>query len=485
MTASTRVRLIGCFFIILGLKLVILAWAASQTPFLDEWDADAAFLLKPYVEGTFRFWDLFHPHNEHIIFFTRLLTLTLFRASFYWDVVAQMIVNAVIHSAGIVFIAYMLSRTVAVRIRPLCLLLSIAVACVPFGWENILVGFQTQFYLVILLSFASLALLYASPAWSTRWWLGTGLAVASFCSMASGALTLPVVICLYLLQLLRSQRAGAREFFGIAVHIGLTVAMLMAVPSNGGASRAYNISEFVTAAATLLSWPARAPFGLIAYLPTLVLCLSVLKAAPKLADGRWFNVAAFGWVVAQVCAIAIGRANMFFLVSRYFDVLQIGMMVNLASALTLLGLNFKAARFNQLSRAALISWCLFLGVSIGFSTHSLKNQIETKRQASLTQTHNLRGYLDTGDFAYLANKPGDQIPYPSAERLRQWLDDPVIRSFLPPTLAAGVATNGVVEAFKSGLFALRYFVIAFGVLALILSFAIGGSAPEILGKSRE
>ena len=70
-----RTQLFGCFLIAFGVKLAILAVASSPVPFADEWDGEAAFLLKPFVEGTLRLEDFFRPHNEHFIPFTRLLTL--------------------------------------------------------------------------------------------------------------------------------------------------------------------------------------------------------------------------------------------------------------------------------------------------------------------------------------------------------------------------------------------------------------------------
>jgi hypothetical protein len=254
----------------------------------------------------------------------------------------------------------------------------------------------------------------------------------------------------------------------------------------------HHLSEFLAAAATLLCWPTSVPFGFIAYVPTIIFCMSILKAAPKLADCRWFTIAVFGWVGAQIFTIAIGRgASGNLLSSRYFDALQVGMMLNLASALSLLAMNFREARINQMFKIALIGWCLFLGVSVGFSTRSLWGQIEAKRLAAITQTDNLRSYFATGDLSYLANKSASEISFPPLEKLHNWRDDPVIRSFLSPTLVTGVAVNGAVERFKVILFALRDWVIALGVVLLILSLSIGRSwasaplVPEVFGKSRD
>jgi hypothetical protein len=88
--------LVSLFLILVGSRAVVVAHAGNPTPYTDEWDGEAANLLKPYLEGALTIGDLFRAHDEHIIVFTRLLTLGVFKASGYWDVILQMIVNAII-----------------------------------------------------------------------------------------------------------------------------------------------------------------------------------------------------------------------------------------------------------------------------------------------------------------------------------------------------------------------------------------------------
>ena len=67
MTALTT-AVIGAALCVLAANLWLIQYAANSTPFWDEWDAGAASLLKPYVEGTLTLTALFQPFNEHIIF---------------------------------------------------------------------------------------------------------------------------------------------------------------------------------------------------------------------------------------------------------------------------------------------------------------------------------------------------------------------------------------------------------------------------------
>jgi hypothetical protein len=59
------VLLLAMAAIILGSKFWLISVFGSPTPFEDQWDAEAAWLFKPYVEGTLRIGDLLAPHNEH------------------------------------------------------------------------------------------------------------------------------------------------------------------------------------------------------------------------------------------------------------------------------------------------------------------------------------------------------------------------------------------------------------------------------------
>ncbi len=64
---------LGCASLVLGAKFWLIGANGSITPFWDQWDGEAAGLYQPYLAGHLRWLDLFAPHNEHRIFFTRAL----------------------------------------------------------------------------------------------------------------------------------------------------------------------------------------------------------------------------------------------------------------------------------------------------------------------------------------------------------------------------------------------------------------------------
>ena len=74
----TPILIASLFLILIGSRAALIAYAGNATPFLDEWDADAAHLLKPYLQGHLTIGDLFYPINEHRIVFTKLAVLSIF-----------------------------------------------------------------------------------------------------------------------------------------------------------------------------------------------------------------------------------------------------------------------------------------------------------------------------------------------------------------------------------------------------------------------
>jgi hypothetical protein len=106
----TTILLASLFLILVGSRTALVGYAGSSTPLMDEWDGDAALILKPYLQGNLTVGDLLTPFNEHRIFFTRLLVMSLFNISGYWDVVLQMTTNAILDCTTVVALSYALSR---------------------------------------------------------------------------------------------------------------------------------------------------------------------------------------------------------------------------------------------------------------------------------------------------------------------------------------------------------------------------------------
>lgn len=477
------ILIVSLFLIIVGARAVVINYAGNATPYADEWDGEAAGLLKPYLQGALTFRDLFHAHNEHVIFFTRLLTLAIFNLSGYWDVVLQMIANAILDAATVVAISYALSRPLRGGWAIAAMSLTALVNAFPLSYDNILLGFNTHFYLLLAFSFASLWFMADSRAWSPRWAAGALLGLASFLCMASGALTLAAVIGLHLMQTACGRRAGVQEWLGIAALAAATAALVILIPHvpDSDVYRAHSLWQFGAALFQLASWPAPPNLGSLMALPSVIFCLRTFADRPGLRDPRWFNVAAFGWVAAQFMAFAAGRA-LIPVETRYLDTLLIGLAVNMISLFWLATLDPTAARRRAWWFAAVAAWLVIVAGSLVYPKHPLPGSVDLRRQTADVEERNLRGYLTTGDASYLAGAPLIDIPYPEATRLRQLLDTSEIRAVLPPELLSRDAPSNWVEAFKRTFLAQGYTWLGAGVLLLLLTL-IAPKAPAHAGPT--
>lgn len=473
MSRSPLLLLAALFLILIGARAALIGYAGNPTPFLDEWDGDAAQLLIPYLQGRLTPGDLFAPFAEHRIFFTRLLVLSTLHVSGYWDVVLQMIVNAIVDAATIVAISYGLTRVLKGDWAVAALLVCALVNVVPFAYETVLFGFHTQFFALKAFSFASLWLLVGARAWSPRWAIGVVAAVAAYFSMASGALTAAAALATYVPQAACGRRAGLREIVGAAALIAMTVAMVAFIPDvpAPAGQDGRSIAQFFSSLVRLASWPAGDALGLIFYAPSVVFVARALRDRPALGDPRWLNIAALAWVAGQMVAIAAARGE-FPIQSRYTHVLVLGLMLNLVSAVWWLQSTVSERRPALWRPLAFAAW---LGLLLALLLHPqrrLPQHIEDWRTIMTAGAENVRQYLTTGDPSFIL-APTRQIPYVDAGRLRELLDAPEIRAALPPELTAREPPRPGVELFKRGILGLSSygFGLGFLVLAAVLARA--------------
>ena len=467
---TTSFRLVlaaSLFFILVGSRAALIGFAGSPAPYMDEWDGDWGALIRPWLDGTLTLDALTAPFNEHRILFTRLLVLAIFDLAGYWDVTLQMIVNAILGAVLMVLAAFALSRVLSGRWALAAILGPCLVNVAPLAFDNILLGFNTHFYLLPAFSLLALWLTTDSRAWSSRWAAGVGVGGASFFCMASGALTLGAVAATHGLQMACGRRTGRREALGIAALAAATGLMLVFIPHipESDAYRARSLGEFVWAFRTLIEWPAGGAFGWLLPLPSLLFGLKILADPPDLEDARWFNIAALAWVTAQIAAIAVGRAQGV-TQSRYFDMLALALALHFVSVLWMVETKALGENRLKLALTALVAWIAIVGVTLLHAERHLPRQIEAWRETVETGGETVRFYLATRDAAWLASRPGAVIPYSDARRLRAYLDATESRAGLPPELLSQPTPRNRVETLKRDFF--RFGPASFGLGAMTL-----------------
>ncbi|WP_160318683.1 hypothetical protein [Xanthomonas arboricola] len=127
----------------------------------------------------------------------------------------------------------------------------------PFGWENTLVGFQSQFYINSLLAFTAIAVVSFGGIGYRTGVLLSLLILGSFASMANGVLTAfacaGLLMCRGVFQPSLFRRGLALAVF--ATFLGIAGFIATPSPSHHAALKAQDFSEFIHALWITSSWP--------------------------------------------------------------------------------------------------------------------------------------------------------------------------------------------------------------------------------------
>jgi hypothetical protein len=461
-------------FILFGVKLALISNYANATPFWDQWDAEAYFLYKPYLDGTIRIIDLFGLHNEHRILTTRLLALGLLELNQLWNPLLQMVINAGLHVLAICLCVSLMVKVIGDKYLKILLIFSIIIFSIPYGWENTLAGFQSQFYFVLLFSMLCIWLIIDNEPLSIYWWLGFICGVLAFLSFASGIIAVAAAASICILQWMLNARKTKKHVIAITILITLICVGVWLTPSIPGHAvyKAASVAQFLDALFGIFSWPMRPGFFKACYLqlPAIVFTGILIFQRPPATDKRWYLLALVAWMFGQAMSIAYGRA-LSYASSRYLDLFAIGILVNFACILSIL--QNAVIKNLMIKNVFFVTWLMVVFLTMGKSTYSnIAEQLELKHANSLMQEESIKKYLTSNEISHLQNKPLEHIPYPNAERLSLILQSKNIQNILPNNIKnqnniATQLTNGRLDFFVR--FNLKHYT---EYIALGLIFAI-------------
>jgi hypothetical protein len=142
------------FFSTALLQALIVKHFGVNVPFWDDWGTLP--LLDHFNKGTLTGADLFAQHTDHRLVVPRLIFLAIYRLTGEWTLTGEMMASAVLSGANSALLAAMLTR--AGRSTAAVFFAAVLLAS-PLQWENILWGFQVQFYLLIFLTLAVVAII--------------------------------------------------------------------------------------------------------------------------------------------------------------------------------------------------------------------------------------------------------------------------------------------------------------------------------------
>lgn len=426
------------FLLIVSAKLLLMHVDPTPVPYLDQWDAEAGGVYIPFHDGCLSWQQMVSFHNEHRIFFTRLLALALLSANGQWDPQLEQVVNAGLHATTALVLAMIFWRASDRRRTDFIILFCAIIFTLPFSWENTLAGFQSSFYFLILFSVLSVALTIRRVG-SGAWFLGWLCVVSSLFTTAGGLLT-PVATAIAAIASVAFGRSGWRSAaanLGIsAAALGLGLMLVSPLLGQSDASKPQSVGELMTALARNLAWPwIDHPWMLIvAWFPLVVLFIVLVKHRADTTDEDVLMFALGSWVVLQAAGLAhargLGGAAP---ASRYLDILSLGVLTN-AMALTALGRRLTTYRTPQrFVTGVLMAWCVWAIAGVAHIADQGLAGAAVRRTWMADYERNLRSFLKDDDLAsFTAQTFPRALPHWNASLLANaWLRHPYIRQILP------------------------------------------------------
>jgi hypothetical protein len=444
--------LAALFLVIVAAKLLLVHNYQVPVPFWDQWDGEALTLYIPWPDHAVTWRQMFTLHNEHRIFFSRMLALSLLLLNGQWDPHLQIVVNSILHAFIGVLVASILWLSMGRRCLPVIVLAMALAIAPPFALENSLGGFQSAFYFLLLFSILAFWLMGTRPPGTAAWWLGVFCALCTPFTVAGGILVLAPIGCLIVLRALANlanprtangdPRTAWRSLAANVVALAAIAAVgYGALPPSVGAHESLKAGTFFYFRVSLtrnlafpfINYPRAVVFM---WLPLAILGVAILRRKFRTTAIEQVALALAAWVVVQGAAMAYSRgAGGLAPASRYLDLLALGMVANVMAFLAAFAADATWRRRAMIA-GALAVW---LGVtSIGIyrvSRDILESGARVRAQWTQEHIKNVRHFVMTDDFDSFVSKRGPQdVPYHNPSMLATWLDHPFIRRILPASV---------------------------------------------------
>jgi hypothetical protein len=433
---APRLAVVGLFLVVFSAKLFFLRSYHVTVAYWDEW-VMGADLFRPYHDCSLGWSQMFGLHNEHRVFFTRLLSLALLVVDGQWDPRLQQVVDAAIHALTAGVLAAMLWRASGRRhLLPLLGVCMVTFA-LPFSWENTLLGLQSSFYFQLLFFVLALWLMTGFRLGTAAWWLGGACATCGLVAAAGGIMT-PLAIAGVVAVTGWRDRQAWRRCLAALVVVASILALGVAVASpplpGHAALKARTAAEFIAAFGRNLAWPwIEHPWvSVVAWLPVASSMLVVWRSRTPFTMLERIVVGLSAWVTLQAAAVAYGRGvGGQAPVPRYQDFLSLGFVAN-AAALLAIADRLRGSTAQWRVRGAAGSWlCLFVVGLAGLMQNAF-HDVNHYRDYWSDYASNIRRFVFTGDLAEFASKrPHREVPYPDPLVLAGMLREPYLRSILP------------------------------------------------------
>jgi hypothetical protein len=176
---------LALFLVVAGARLWAVAEYGSSVPIRDQWDYEGAAVFKPWLDGTLSISDLFRPHNEHRLAFSRLTGLLLLRLNGQWDSRVEMVVGAVLCGVFAVVMTAAMIRLFGPAFRTLIVEGVALWLVLPYAQENTIMALGLPYYFLLIFSVIAIWGLALHDTYSAAWGAGAVSLVLACLDMGS------------------------------------------------------------------------------------------------------------------------------------------------------------------------------------------------------------------------------------------------------------------------------------------------------------
>jgi hypothetical protein len=475
------VWLAALFLTALGAQLWI-AWLYGSPLLLwDQW-GEASF-IKSWVTGLWTWADFIAAHNEHRIFATRVLEVSLISLNGRWEPIVEMTANAFLHAALACLLAFCLWEFLGRKNGWLVCFLLLLFFGLPYAGENIIWAFNSQELFVGIFALAAMAGLGFGKAGCGLWWVGLVAAILGLFTMASGLLAPLAAGGLIVLRMLKIRRFDKISIISLAACLVVfAFGVFLNVTKQGDNEfQAHSLLQFTNALTRNLSWPFYdAPeMPVLIALPLVFLLVGYLRPNFKAPRAAEFIMVLALWSALQSVTIAYGRANYGGDVpsSRYADMFQMFVIAAVFAVVLLAQLSERyPVRGNLL--ALVFIGLMFYGMC-RISLIVVEDLLAPTRMWNLVAEERVQRFMATGNEADLLERPTVR---PDPNMALSVLRDPALQTVLPAVCLppSPVPKTGRLSAFSQWFQEHAFAILSTG-LALFAGLCACGLARGTLG----
>lgn len=449
----TGLTIIAVFVTVFGARLLIIRYMAVSFTAWDPWTEEAWYLYLPYLDGGLSWHSMFAACNEHRIFFARVLSLGQFLLNGQWDNRFECMLTSGIYALFAAGLWMQIQHFF--KQKYLCTLLVITATALPFGWENIVWGLQSQFYFFMGFSLLSLWLITVPPVLSAAWWLGAFFSLCALFTTGSGVVPAIAVAGIAVVRLIHG---GKREIKGSLITLAICGIIFLfyshiAIREHNYGMSTKTLVQGVLVFGRVMSWPlSRLPWIFIfLWSPILILSFRRIFLRQSVKPQEWFLFALAGWCVINAFGVAAFRGGFETgVISRYSDIAAMFVIVNGAAAAILAQEGIGRLCSQKHLHTSIVIWALLMMCGlISTTTEELRVRGLDRIIYQNRIKKNLVLFIDDDNLGRLMSLHMSELAYPDPMFLAACLRNETLRNFLPSSIRQPIT---IVPQYNSGFF---------------------------------